>query len=282
MFGRASPGVTAESLRRDLDSLGVARGDLVMVHASLRKIGLHRAAFGDGGAEALLDALDAAVGVEGTLLMVLGCETAQDEANRRPEEDRAEFLAAAEPFDPRAAPVLPEVGRLAEAFRLRPGTIVTDNPAGRFGASGRLAAALLDDAPWDDYYGPGSPLDRLCRERGKILRIGADPETVTALHLAEYLADLPGKRRVRRHYRVDRPEGPALVTVECLDDEFGIVDWPGEDYFGLIVQAYLAEGRARTGSVGSAASELIDADDLVRFGARWMEASLTAPAQPDP
>jgi aminoglycoside N3'-acetyltransferase len=281
VFGRASPGVTAESLLRDIDSLGVARGDLVMVHASLRKIGLGRAAFGDGGAETLLDALDAAVGPEGTLLMVLGCETAQDEANRRPEKDRAEILAAAEPFDPREAAVLPEVGLLAEAFRLRAGTVVTDNPGGRFGARGRLAAALLEDSPWDDYYGPRSPLDRLCRG-GKVLRMGADPETVTALHFAEYLADLPGKRRVRRHYRVTSVEGPALVAVECLDDEFGIVDWPGEDYFGLIVRDYLAGGRARTGRVGNASSELIDAADMVRFGVGWMETNLMAPAQPDP
>jgi aminoglycoside N3'-acetyltransferase len=268
------PGMTSEALRRDLDALGVARGDLLMVHASLRRMGLGRGAFGSGGAEVLLDALEAAVGPEGTLLMVLGCGTAQDEANRRPEADRAALLAAMEPLDPLTAPVLPEVGWLAEAFRLRAGTVVSDNPSGRFGACGRLAAALLDDAPWHDYYGPDSPLDRLCRLEGKILRLGADPETLTVLHLAEYLSDIPDKRRVRRHYRVARPGGAEIVSVECLDDEFGIVDWPGEDYFALITKAYLAEGRARTGCVGGAESELIDPRDVVRFGTKWMEQNL--------
>ena len=48
------------------------------------------------------------------------------------------------------------------------------------------------------------------------------------------------------------------------------MDWPGEDYFATILREYLATGRARQGRVGRAASELIDAGDLVRFGAAWM------------
>ena len=59
-----------EVLRGDLEALGVRAGDLLMVHASLRKLGLGRADVGDGGAEHLLDALDAAVGPEGTLRLV--------------------------------------------------------------------------------------------------------------------------------------------------------------------------------------------------------------------
>ena len=245
-----------------------------MVHASLRKIGLASTGFGEGGAEALLDALDEAVGADGTLIMILGCETGQDAADRLPEPERLALLAEAEPFDPLEAPAMAEIGWLAEAIRRRPGTIVTDNPSGRFGARGRRAAALLEDAAWHDYYGPGSPLDRLCAWRGRILRLGADPATVTALHFAEYVADLPAKRRVRRHFRIRSGDDVRIVAVDCLDDEHGIASWAGEDYFALIVKAYLAEGRTPRGRVGGAQSELIEAADIVRFGARWMEASL--------
>lgn len=251
---------------------------MLMVHASLRAIGAT-----DGGASGVLDALDAAVGSDGTLLMVLGAVVDHEWVNSRPEPERADLLAHEAPFDPLVAPSLPEVGYLAEAFRTRPGTIVNDNPSGRFAARGRRAEELLRGAPWDDYYGPGSPLHRLCEANGRVLRMGANPDTTTVLHYAEYLADVPRKRRVRRHYRVHGAAGPETRSVECLDDEHGIVDWPRDgaavpspdnDYFALILKAYLAAGHGRRGQVGGAGAELIDAADIVRFGARWMTDNL--------
>jgi aminoglycoside N3'-acetyltransferase len=124
--------------------------------------------------------------------------------------------------------------------------------------------------PWNDYYGPGSPLERLVERRGKVLRLGADPNTVTLIHYAEYLAHVPEKIRVRRHRRVLGPDGPEIRVVECLDDSLGIVDWPGEDYFTTILAAYLARGTAAHGTVGNAASELLDVRDLVAFATHWM------------
>ena len=72
----------------------------------------------------------------------------------------------------------------------------------------------MADQPWHDYYGPGSPLEKLCRRGGRILRLGADPDTVTALHYAEYLADLPDKRRVRWDYVLAGEDGAPRA---CLD-----------------------------------------------------------------
>jgi aminoglycoside N3'-acetyltransferase len=275
------PGMTKERLRRDLTALGVEPGDLLMVHASLRKIGLASAPHGGGGADLILDALDAAVGAAGTLMMVLGTDYAMDWVYDHPVEARAGLLAGSPPFDHRNAPVLPEVGWLAEAFRRRPGTIVSDNPSGRFGARGCLAATLMADQPWHDYYGPGSPLAKLCGQGGRILRLGANPDTVTALHHAEYLADLPAKRRVRWDYVVADPDGaPSHVWIDCLDDLNGIAPWDGEDYFASILKAYLALGRHRVGPVGNATAELINAADITAFGARWMEENLRpAPAK---
>jgi aminoglycoside N3'-acetyltransferase len=263
-----------ERLGQDLAALGLEAGDLAMVHASLRSIGLARTDIGEGGADLLLDALEAAVGPQGTLLMVLGTDCPMDWVNERPEAERAGLLAGAPAFDYANAPVLPEVGWLAEAFRRRPGTLTSDHPSGRFGARGAKAAALLAGQPWHDYYGPGSPLDRLCAWGGRILRLGANRDTVTALHFAEYLADLPAKRRAHWHYVLAGPDGPHHASIDCLNDLDGIVAWEGEDYFALILRAYLALGRHREGPVGNAGSELIDAADIVAFGARWMEDNL--------
>lgn len=270
--------MNGKRLRQDLAGLGVRPGDLLMIHASLRKIGLARTDIGEGGADLILDALDQAVGADGTLVMILGSDYAMDWVNLRPEQERAGLLAGTPAFDYRNAPALGEVGWLAEAFRRRRGTIVSDNPSGRFGARGARAETLLADAPWHDYYGPGSPLEKLCGWGGRILRMGANPDTVTALHFAEYLADLPDKRRTRWDYMLEGPDGPLHGYTGCLDDSAGIARWDGEDYFAVILKAYLALGRHRAGLVGNAPGELIDAADIVEFGARWMEANLAPPA----
>ncbi len=255
----------AEDVRR----LGARPGDLLMVHASLRDVGPVV-----GGADGVLDALASVVGPDGTLFMTLGARDDFGWVNERPEAERAELLRGTPPFHPLTSPADPDVGVLAEVFRTRAGTLVSDHPEGRMGASGHLAAELVADVPWDDYYGSGSPLDRFVRHAGRVLRLGADIDTVTLLHYAEYLVDLPTKRRVRRYRIVRGPAGPELRAIECLDDSDGIVVHPGDDYFGLILREYLATGGAASGTVGGAASELIDGNDLVDFAVRWMATHL--------
>jgi aminoglycoside N3'-acetyltransferase len=254
-----------DELAADLARLGVGPGDVLMVHASLRAIGPV-----EGRAAGLIEALDAAVAADGTLLMVLGAADEWSWVNDHPEDVRADFLADADPFDALATPAQPDVGTLAEVFRTTPGTLVSDHPEGRFGARGRLARELTANVPWDDYYGPGSPLERFVEAGGRVLRLGADENTVTLLHYAEYLAQVPDKRRVRRHRRVHGPDGPVIRVVECLDDNLGIVDWHGDDYFALILRDYLATHEVPRGRVGGADSTVLEGRDLVRFGARWM------------
>lgn len=242
------------ALTADLELLGVRAGDLLMVHASLRAVGPV-----DGDAEGVLDALAAAVGPTGTLLMTLGAiDTTETDV----------------PFDHLTTPADPDIGVLAEVFRTRNGTRLSDHPEGRFGASGPMADELVRDVPWHHYYGPGSPLERFVERHGRVLRLGADIDTVTLLHYAEYLVDLPAKRHVQRHPLVVGADGPERRLVECLDDSDGVVDWTGDDYFGLILQAYLATGRAAVGTVGGARSELLDGADLVAFGVGWMAGHL--------
>jgi aminoglycoside N3'-acetyltransferase len=258
-----------DALVADLQRLGVVTGDVLMVHASLRAIGPVK-----GGAAGVIVAIDTAIGRNGSWLMTLGARDSFGWVNEMPEAIRPDILRWAVPFDTDRTPADPDNGVLAEVFRRHPGTVVNHHPEGRFGARGRLASALVADPPWDDYYGSGSPLERLVAARGKVLRLGADPDTVTLLHHAEYLADVADKRRVRRHRLVVAGDHTELRTVECLDDSDGIAEHPGEDYFETILRAYLATDRGARGRVGDASCELLDAADLVEFGAAWMSANL--------
>lgn len=264
--------LSRDALAADLRALGVRPADALMLHAALRKVGPV-----DGGAMGVIEAVHTVLGPEGTILMILGAVDDHDWVNRLPEGDRSALLADAEPFDHLRTRALPDVGVLAEVLRTMPGTVVNDHPEGRFAARGRLAGDLLAEGPWDDYYGPGSPLDRFVAAGGRVLRLGADPDTVTVLHYAEYLAQVPDKLRVRRYRKVLGPQGPRIVVVECLDDEDGIVPddrQPTTDYFAVILREYLATGRAARGRVGEAESELLEAADIVDFGSKWMSRHL--------
>jgi aminoglycoside 3-N-acetyltransferase len=238
-------------LTEQLRALGLLPGDTVMVHASMRRVGRV-----EGGATGLIHAILAALGPKGTMLMVLGADEA-------------------DPFDALHTPVdVEDMGVLAEVFRTHPGVSINDHPADRFGATGIHSKALLHPMPLDDYHGPGSVLERLTRLGGKVLRLGANTDTVTLTHYAEYLADVPEKVRVRRRYvRADSGE----LWIESLDDNEGIVTWVGGDYFPQIFLDYRDGGRAARGRVGGCDAELFDAADFVSFAVEWMNRNLRPP-----
>ena len=138
-------------------------------------------------------------------------------------------------------------------------------------AIGAKAGWFTADHPLDYGFGPGSPLEKLCRDGGKVLALGTPFNSLTLLHYAECLANLPDKRIVRYRMPVLVDGRRRWVDVEEFDTCDGIRDWAGGDYFVAIVEAYLAKGEGRTGLVGAARSYLFDAQALASFGASWME-----------
>jgi aminoglycoside N3'-acetyltransferase len=203
--------------------------------------------------------------------MLLGAANDMEWVNGHPEAERSGLLEGTTPFDPASTPAHPDMGHLAEVLRSLPGVHVTDNPEGRFGALGGRAHDLVSNAPWDDYYGPRSPLERLCILKGRILRIDADPDTVTLIHYAEYRADLKDKKRWTHHYLVKGMRGPEIRTITCLDNDNGVVEGLEQDYFAEILKAYISAGRGIRGKAGKADCDLLDAEDLVGFSVSWLE-----------
>jgi aminoglycoside N3'-acetyltransferase len=240
--------ISVAELSGQLRALGVAAGDLLMVHASLRKLGPV-----ERGASGVIDALRGAIGPAGTLLMVLSADES-------------------EPFDALRSRVdVDDMGVLAEVFRNHPGVSVNDHPADRFAALGPAAQDILEPTPLHDYHGPGSVLERLTVQGGRVLRLGAHVDTVTLTHYAEYLADVPDKVRVRRRYvRADTGE----VWIESLDDTDGIATWAHGDYFAQVFLDFRATEAVRIGPVGSCEAELFDAQRFVQFAVDWMNRHL--------
>lgn len=242
------PTIAHDVVVAQLQSLGIDAGDILMLHTSMRKVGPVA-----GGCGGLLAALQAAVSPRGTLLMVL----CADES---------------EPFDALTSPVdTDDMGVFAEFFRTFPGVQVNDHAADRFAALGPDARFLLEPVPLHHYHGPGSVLERFTERNGRVLRLGANVDTVTLTHYAEYLCAVPEKVCLSRRYeRADT----GVQWIASLDDTDGIADWEGGDYFPQIFRDHRASGAVRIGPVGHCEAELFDAPAFVAFAVQWMNKHL--------
>ena len=235
-------------------------GDHVLVHAALRSVGPVA-----GGADMILAALRDAVGPEGT---ILGYTDWQGE------DDRAldpAIRAELPPFDPLASRSIRDVGFFPEILRTTPGAHRSANPGASMAAIGGRAEWFTADHALDYGYGPQSPLGKLVLASGKTLMLGAPLDTMTLLHHAEHLADIPGKR-IRRY------EAPILIEGETVwrwfeefDTSDPVVASLPDDYFALIVEEFLGTGRGVRGKVGDATSVLVPAAEIVPFGVEWLE-----------
>jgi aminoglycoside 3-N-acetyltransferase len=112
-----------------------------------------------------------------------------------PEWQRA-YLEEVPPFDPVVSEAVHEHGRLPERIRTWPGARRSGHPEANIVAVGARADWITKTHPSDDGYGAGSPLARLVEARWQVLLLGAPLNTITLLHHAESLADVPDKRRV--------------------------------------------------------------------------------------
>ena len=254
-------------LAAQLRTLGLAPGDTVMVHASVRAVGPVA-----GGPDQIHLAISDAIGTEGTLLMYASCPQYYDEVGRgtlAPELE-AELRDKLPPFDALTARAARDNGALVELLRTWPGSRVNEHVV-RFVASGARADQLLAPQPWDFAYGAGSALERLLALDGKILMLGADHDTATFLHYTEHVGDFPGKRVIRYQVPVlERGERVWRWTAEVDTSDGGAhAHWP-ERFFAKIVDGHLRATGNGGGRIGDAPSWLMSARALHDHALRVM------------
>ncbi len=167
-------GSIVSRIANDCRALGVRAGGVLLVHSSLRALGLPP---GDPSrAEQVVEGLVEALGGEGTLLMpALSYET---------------VTAASPVFDVRRTPSC--IGGLPEHFRTRPGTLRSVHPTHSVCGVGRLAQSLLADHQQDSTpCGPNSPFSRLPGALGQVLFIGCGLRPNTSMHAVEEHVEPP-------------------------------------------------------------------------------------------
>jgi aminoglycoside 3-N-acetyltransferase len=263
--------VTRSQLERDLRALGIATGDVIMLHASVKSIG-----WIVGGPEVVLQAIMNVLGASGTLIMVAGWEDYPYELEEWDEDRRQAYLDFCPAFDPNSSRAdWREMGILAEYLRTTPGASRSAHPISSYTAWGAHAKELTQDHAFQYHHGPNSPLARFCHLGGKVLLLGDLFENITLLHHSEHLAAVPNKRVARYQMPVLQDGKRVWINLEEYDTSNGIADW-SEDYFAVIGESFLKNGWGKSGRVGHAPAHVYDARQLLAYGIAWMEANLTA------
>lgn len=263
--------VARSRLASDLKKLGLKPDGAAMVHCRMSALG-HVV----GGVETLVRALLDALGPDGTLMAYTGWQDEPPEdLSKLDDEFRRIYLEEHPPYDPRVALARREHGRLPEALRTWPGSRHSGHPEAGVAAVGPLAEALTAEHPYDDAYGSGTPYARLIELGGQVVVLGAPLGTVTLVHHAEAIADVPGKRRLSYGMPVVVDGERLWRTFSDVNTDKGALPYEDllgeEDYIEHIARSALAAGVGKGGPVGEAASYLFDARGLVEHAVDWIE-----------
>lgn len=258
-----APPATVASLTRDLHSLGLPEGATVLVHTALSRLG-----YVIGGPQALIEALLAALGPEGTLVMPAFSgdrgEPAPWQHPPVPEAWWPVFREHMPAFQPERTPTR-GLGTVPEAFRSWPGALRSSHPSSSFAAVGPNAARITGDHALAYGMGEQSPLARLYDVDAWVLLLGVNHANDSSLHLSEIRAT---------GIALDRIEGGAPVLVDGARQWVRYDDVDGDsDDFEALGEAFAAEtGAEITGRVGLGTARLFRQRAVVDFGVRWLEA----------
>ena len=258
--------VARADVAHDLHRLGLRPGDAVMAHGALSRAGRLL-----DGPDTVVGGLLDAVSPGGTVLAYTDWHAPYDELldtdGRVPEAWRSRIP----PFDAATSRAARDNGALPEFLRTWPDARRSGSPGASVAAIGARAGWFTDNHPLHYGYGPGSPLAKLVQVGGKVVMIGAPWDTMTLLHHAEHLADIPGKTVIRYEVPFTSAEGVRWRTSEEFDTRGPVVPSLPEDYFADIVAAFLDAGHGTRGTVGAADSILVDARAMCTFAVAWLE-----------
>lgn len=225
-----------DALVHDLSQLGVRQGGVLLVHAALRPFA-HVA----GGAEQLIQALLAQLGVHGTLLM--------------PALSYESVGAWQTVFDVRQTPSC--VGQLSEFFRLRQGTLRSLHPTHSVCGLGEQAEAILHDHHLDvSPCGAHSAFAKLPHYQGQILFLGCGLHPNTSMHAIEEWSEPPYLFADWVDFQLLDAQGvPHTARIRCHDFQ----GW--EQRYERLADV-LSEPALRQGNLAGVACHLVESQPM--------------------
>jgi len=221
--------MTKEELVKAIKSLGLGRGDALILHSSLSSIGRV-----EGGAETVVEAFLDVIGPEGTLMAPT-------------------FVAPGEVFDPENAPT--GLGSIAEAVRKHPKAVRSRHPLASVAAIGAAARELVKDhEKAETAHGEGTPYMRLAEMGGYVVLLGVDQDRSTTLHTPEALARLP-YLKVRSKAYLDE-------NGRKREGKYAFFPGPHRDFIGLD-RVLREKGIVKLGRIGKAVVRIMKAKPMI-------------------
>jgi len=253
--------ITKKRLIDDLRRAGVKEGDTIIFHSSMRSIG-----WIVGSAVTVISALMEAVSEKGTLVMPTQSGDNGEPSNWSrpavPEDWWQTIRDETPPYNPQTTPTR-GMGRISETFRSYPNFHRSPHPTASIGAWGKNAQFVVATHPYDDPFGDGSPLAKLYQLKAKMLLVGIGLESITSLHYAEHIADLPNRPDENRAAAL--LENGKRVWREWKEPEFS-----DSDFHNIAADFEEQEGLSPV-YIGQAESHIFEMKDLVDYGVDWLK-----------
>jgi aminoglycoside 3-N-acetyltransferase len=247
---------TRTSIAVDLRAAGLQRGDVLVLHSSLKAIG-----WVSGGPVAVLLAFQDVLTESGTLVVPAHTSNLTDPANWQSPPVPADWVPLIQEsvpaFDPARTPSR-DMGIIAETFRSWPGVHRSAHPHVSFAAWGRHAHHMTGEHQLAWSMGEGSPLHRAYELNAKTMLLGT--RNCTSLHLAEALSGT-----------VATTTSAAAVTQNSQRAWVIFPDWVySTDQFSEILDAFCTQDSLEHSLIGSAQTLLLDQRRLVDFAVEFL------------
>jgi aminoglycoside 3-N-acetyltransferase len=220
--------VTFHDIVKALRSIGLTKGDKVMVHSALSSFGKVK-----GGPDTVIDAILEIVSPSGTVIIPT-------------------FGNSDKVFDPLKSET--NLGIIAQTFWKRKNAVRSKHPAASIAAIGLEAEYFtINHENCATAHGENTPYMRLVQQGGKVLLLGVDLDRMTLLHSVETLAKSPYLRPITKSY-VDAKGKTQTKTWNYF---------PGPHRNFIKLQSWLGnQGLIKETSMGSCCAKIINAADL--------------------
>jgi aminoglycoside 3-N-acetyltransferase len=233
----AAMGKVLDGIASDLEAIGLARGDLVIMHSAFKALGLER---GSAPADVVATVLSV-IGDDGTLVVPTFTVSYSGIWN-------------VEPFAVDRTPGLSN-GAITEAARTHPRALRSGHPTYSMAAIGREARRLAAGRERSSPLGRGSMIGDALESGAKILLVGVGNDRNSSLHYAEVVSGVPYTDIHFRAFMGDRarilgPVGPDDVPLPH--------EYPSCSLGFSVADGHLvAAGIASRGRIGAAPSMLM-------------------------